>query len=135
MSPPNSTTLHASIVTLNAIGNPNLTLSPASWYPPTKSTCNNVVVGQSNACRGRVVKCRAAVLVLADLGGRAVGEARVPAPPHALRRRQLAGPLALEEEDGLGERLPVVVRGGAAVLGDGVAGELQRRRDEESEDE
>jgi hypothetical protein len=73
------------------------------------------------------------VLVLADLGGRAVGEARVPAPRHALRRRQLSGPLALEEEDGLGERLPVVVRGGAAVLADGVAGELQRRRDEERE--
>jgi hypothetical protein len=70
------------------------------------------------------------------LGGGAVGEARVPAPGHALRRRQLARPLALEEEDGLGERVPVVVRGGAVVPagGNGVAWQAEGGREEDEGD-
>lgn len=38
----------------------------------------------------------------------AVPEAGVAAPRHAVPRRQLAGALALEEDDGLGERVGVV---------------------------
>ena len=44
----------------------------------------------------------------------AVLEAGVAAPRHAVARRQLAGALALEEDDGLGERVGVVERRGEA---------------------
>lgn len=40
----------------------------------------------------------------------AVPEAGVAAPRHAVAGRQLAGALALEEDDGLGERVGVVER-------------------------
>jgi hypothetical protein len=44
----------------------------------------------------------------------AVPEARVAAPRHAVAGRQLAGALALEEDDGLGQRVGVVERRGEA---------------------
>ena len=44
----------------------------------------------------------------------AVGEAGVAAPGHAVARRQLAGALALEVDDGLGERVGVVEGRGEA---------------------
>lgn len=43
-------------------------------------------------------------------GERAVGEARV-GPPFDLLGRKAAGPLALEEEDGFGEGVSVVLSG------------------------
>jgi len=44
----------------------------------------------------------------------AVGEAGVAAPGHAVAGGQLAGALALEVDDGLGERVGVVEGGGEA---------------------
>jgi hypothetical protein len=55
-------------------------------------------------------------------GRRAVRHARVPAPRRALARREPPRALALEEEDGLGQGVTVVVR-----LGGGRPGEEGRR--------
>lgn len=48
--------------------------------------------------------------------GRAIREARVSPPSHPLVRRELPGPLALEEDDGLGQSVSVVVMGHATVV-------------------
>lgn len=64
------------------------------------------------------MKCSVCGAQEAYIGGRAIREARVPPPREPLTGGQLPGSLALEEEDGLGEGIPVVVPGevGAMVV-------------------
>lgn len=69
--------------------------------------------------------------------GGAVGEAGVSPPSDPLVGWELAGPLALEEEDGLSEGVSVVVVDGAAVAGvaewGGIAAKKSGGEEEEEE--